>query len=167
MKLKGTQEIDNILNTFLQPYDCKVELGLDFAYFYTTNTIMYSFVVSENMNDFFLDFVHSLNPKLHCDIFLLSFCHELGHEETLDELSDEESHFCEEEKRQINIDYQQAKTKEEKRKIANRYFNLIDERLATEWAINYIMNNQEIITNLWNKLQPAIMNVYKENEVLI
>lgn len=167
-KLEGIEELNNILNNFLEPFECYAELDTDFGYYYASNRITYSLVVSDNMDRFFLDFAKSLNPSLTCDIFLLSLLHEIGHEETLDELDDSTIAYCQDEKTRINMQYTFAeldKDEDKMRAAANEYFNLPDEKIATEWAIDYMVNNQAEISSLWFKIAQQISKIYDMNGV--
>lgn len=46
------------------------------------------------------------------------------------------------------------------------YFNLPDEKAATEWGIRYITTHEKEIKKLWDKLQPAIFKFYKINGIV-
>ena len=128
----------------------------DFSYFYIDSSIEYTFVVSERMNRLFMEYAKSIGLKTKIDIFLLSFLHELGHHETLDEIDDDDEEYSRLIKENLNSD------NDDNCKI---YFALPNEKMATEWAINYINNNTDAIKNLWDQLQPAIMKFYAVNNI--
>lgn len=159
MKLKGVTEINNILNEFLEQFDCSADIGEDFCYWGHLSEINYAFVVSSNNDIWFKEFAHSLMPNLDCDIFLLSFFHELGHHETIDDIEDDVLKDCWKVKGELNK--KKVSTKEDN----FRYFNLPDEKSATEWGLQYMMNHQEEVAELWRKLQPAILNFYRLNDI--
>jgi hypothetical protein len=160
MKLQGINEINDILNRFLEPFDCTADIGEDFCYWDAHNLINYALVVSTNSDIWFQEFAHALMPDLKCDTFLLSLMHELGHHETLDEIDDDTYDYCRRVKDEINATNSQN-TKENNFK----YFNLPDEIIATEWGLNYMMQHKEEMIILWNELQPAILNFYKVNDI--
>lgn len=145
----NTTMIDNVLNRFLadNDFECTAEMGTDFAYYWKEEIITYSLVVSERMDNLFLDFARKNGLKIDCGIFLLSFFHELGHYETMDELTDAEETRCERVK---------AKLDSNKDIDCYKYFSLLDEWLATSWAIDYINNNIDTIKQLAIDIQQAI-----------
>ena len=159
MKLKGIENIENILNKFLESFECTAELGSDFSYWYSDSLINFALVVSKSNDIDFRDFCKELQPQLHCDIFLLSFMHELGHHETVDEWEDEEYLDMKIQKEKIN------KMKVSQKEKNFMYFNIPDEKRATEWGLKYIMAHQTEIMQLWNEIQQAILLVYKLNDI--
>lgn len=153
--MKGIQEINNILNEFLEEFECTADIGTDFEYIYVENKIHYALVVADKMEQGFMRSVERLNPLVKCDIFLWSFLHEIGHNETIEELTDEESDIS-------NI------TKEWIAAGAvppDAYYDCPDERMATEWAVRYANSHIEELMNFWSKLQKAIINFYKINDI--
>lgn len=159
MKLQGVENIENILNKFLEPFECTAELGSDFSYWYSESLICFALAVTESNDIDFRDFCKELQPELHCDIFLLSFMHELGHHETLDEWEDEEYLDMKIQKERIN------KMKVSQKEKNFMYFNIPDERRATEWGLQYIIEHQTEMTLLWNELRQAIFSFYELNNI--
>lgn len=152
-----TSKIDKILNTFLEDndFECSAKADTDFAYYYKESLITYSLVVSERMDRLFLAHALRKGLKVDCGIFLLSFFHELGHNETIDEIEDDE--YLESQTVKATLSDSDAD--------AERYFNLVDESLATSWAISYINNNIEIVKALALDLQSAIADFYEKYEI--
>lgn len=155
MALKGVKRISRIINEFLKPFECTARMGTDFCYLYHKNLIFYSIVWMNNGAEDFLNSVLRLEPEIEADIFLWSLLHEVGHHETYDEISDEENDYCDDTKKKI-----------EEGELPNElYYDMIDERLATEWAVEYANTHKEELKAFWEKLQPAIMDFYKLNKV--
>lgn len=150
--------IDRVLNNFLKDneIDCRAEMGTDFAYYTDDEIVTYSLVVSERMNDLFLQFAQARGLKVDCGIFLLSFFHEVGHHLTIDDLTEEEEEECEAIKASLNS---------EDDKDCVKYFSLLDECLATSWAIDYINEHVKEVEQLALKLQKAIHSFMKANNV--
>ena len=155
--LKGIIEIDNIINEFLGQFDCTATIGTDFEYIYTESLIHYTFVVSGKSEIQFMNSINRCNPKVTCDIFLWSILHELGHHETIDDLTDDDAYISYWIKCMVN----------EKLMDENEYYDCPDEKAATEWAVSYANSHIEELSNLWIKLQAAIMNFYIVNEIEI
>jgi hypothetical protein len=145
------QNITNILNEFLNPFDCEAFPGTDFGYYTASNRIEYSFTVPDQHEKTFMNFVNKNFPRIDANPFLWSFLHELGHHETEDNFNEEQwnqyRHFI----RNCNDDY--------------TYYNLPIERAATEWAANYMITHEDEVRKLWYKLVPIILAFYKDMEV--
>lgn len=145
--------ITNILNDFLEPFDCVAEPGEDFCYHLSSNTINFAFVVVDKYEKTFMEFVEKLFPRINANPFLWSFLHELGHHETEDDFEDEEwSEYTEAVHGPEPID-------------DFTYYNLPIERAATKWAGNFMIEHENEVRELWYKLVPAIYAFYKEMEV--
>ena len=82
--------ITNILNDFLEPFDCTAKVDTDFAYYVKTNTSGYALIVASKHEKTFMHFAETLFPEIKADPFLWSILHELGHHETEDDFEDEE-----------------------------------------------------------------------------
>lgn len=159
MRLKGLENIENILNNFLKEFDCEAEIGSDFAYWSAKSLITVTLTVSESNDRDFQEFCKKLEPNLYCDTFLLSFFHELGHHETIDEWEDDEYLDMAIQKEKIN------KIKVSQKEKNFIYFNIPDEKRATEWGLTYMMKHQQEVTLLWNNLQQAILKFYELNDI--
>ena len=157
--------IDDVLNKFLADFECRAELGSDFCYWQDCNLIWYSLVVLKEDDEYFMENWHKFAPEMTIDPFLASLLHEVGHNETLHWLSEEEVCYCRDKKKEISCQLDSCALAEEKRNCYFQYFALPDEKLATDWAIDYIRNHTQQISDFWQKLQAAIMEFYKINNV--
>lgn len=155
--MKGLSKITKLLNDFVRTIDEElfVEEDGDFAYYPLSNKITYSLVVSEKGNADFMQSVEFFNPKVKCDIFLWSILHEIGHHETIDELSDADLRDSE----LIKFLAAGGAIPEE------RYYECPDERAATGWAVQYAESHTAILAEFWEELQKAIMRFYKLNHI--
>lgn len=153
-----TSMIDKVLNDFLEPFEATAEMGDTFCYCFDSSTINYT-LIEEPEEKYFLNHVFSLAPDLKgYNGFLISFLHELGHHYTLDELSEDEVNESLDTKRRINNEYTDGRID-----LQEEYFNLPDEAIATNWAIEYIRNNRKKIDEFWSKLLNVIIQFYKTN----
>jgi hypothetical protein len=148
-------ELNVIINDYVSQFDLTAELGSDFCYYSRINTIHYALAVVDRAGENFKEFANSLKPNMQVPIFLLSLLHEIGHHETWEVLTDEEISYSTEIKNLIQEE--QVFTKE----TDFIYFNLPDERIATEWALKYIEDNTREIRAFWNKIQNLIVNFYE------
>ena len=153
----NSKAIDTILNEFLNKndFECTVEMGTDFAYWTDTDTITYSLVVSERMDKLFMEYALAQGLKVDCGIFLLSFFHELGHYMTIDDLTDKEETQCEKAKSKLT----------DSDADCMKYFSLLDEFLATSWAVEYINEHLAQIEELAANLQAAIAQFLQDNNI--
>ena len=155
--MKGLSKITKLLNDFVKTIDeeLSIEEDSDFAYYPLSNKITYSLVVSEKNNADFMRSVEFFNPRVKCDIFLWSILHEIGHHETIDELSDTDLADSE----LIKFFVSNGCVSEE------LYYECPDERAATGWAVQYAESHAAILAKFWEELQKAIMRFYKLNHI--
>lgn len=155
--MKGLSKITKLLNDFVRTIDeeLSIEEDSDFAYYPLSNKITYSLVVSEKSNADFMRSVEFFKPRVKCDIFLWSILHEIGHHETIDELSDADLADSE----IIKFFVSDGGMSEE------LYYECPDERAATGWAVQYAESHTAILAKFWEELQKAIMRFYKLNHI--
>lgn len=164
--LKGTSKITKELNNFLKPYEIKCRLGVDFCFYPIGSLnnrkpfITWSLVIANKHDKTFKKFItDELGYNYKGDMFILDFFHELGHYMTDNTLTEKDRDICDTMREYI----------ENKNKLTEKdyykYYNLKDEKLATTWAVNYIINHKKEVQELWNTIQPLILNVYKLNKV--
>ena len=154
--LKGEERINKILNKYLEKFDLTANLDTDFAYYYSKNMVTYSFVVSEKYDIMFKKVCDKIaKSNMNADIFLLSLFHEIGHAETIEDLSDEDIHFSMIMKEEISEGVLNEK----------EYFYAPDEYIATHWGVKYIQEHDKEISELWAELQPAILQFYVDNDI--
>lgn len=148
----SSKKIDDILNKYLAPFDCRCELGLDFSYWTDISTIYYSLAVPDEGANAFIAFAEELFPNIKADIFIWSFFHELGHHETADDFEDE--------------DWDEYRALVGSKMITNQeYFRLPIEIAATRWAGEYIQTHVDEVARLWQDVAAAIQELYANAKV--
>lgn len=160
MALKGMDRINDIINEFLEPFELTAEPGTDFDYYFLEDKIHYALVVGDTSSKLFMEDAEARFPDAHADVFLWSLLHEVGHSETLDDLEDGVEELCMEIKSGLNEHMDWSSTTRHK-----IYFACPDEMAATDWAGEYIMSHADELSIFWSKLQAAIQDFYKLNEV--
>lgn len=137
--------INEILNSYFSAHNFNVraEMGTDFCYWYNARIVDYTLVVSEKMDNLFLDFALKNGLKVDCGIFILSLFHEIGHSFTYNDFINDID------ENKDNLDPEE-------------YFNLPEEKIATLWAIGYINNHAEELKQLSEDLQPVILETIKD-----
>ena len=139
-----------ILNDYCKKFDLEVFEDTDFA-FYRDGTITYTVVVTERFDRMFLNYCETNFPLIHAPIFLWSLFHEIGHAMTDDEISDDVYDFCFNTKLGLNGENDED---------TMTYFNLPDERTATEWGYYYMLNHEQEVSELWDRIRPLIQNLH-------
>ena len=151
-KIVGMDKLTNVLDKFLEEFECTSIVDTNFYCLITSKVIAVSLVVTEKNSSSFMSRVNRLYPDIHADEFLWSFLHEVGHIKTIDALDDDELYF--------------SKTQKKNENITNEaYYELPDEFAATEWAANYMRKNTEKVAKFWNEVQSVIMNIYQINNI--
>lgn len=162
-EIKGLDKINKIVNEFVSEFDLSAEMANDFAYYYYEDLITYSLIVSDLSSQLFMLNFKEIAPDIECDIFISSLLHEIGHSETIDLLEQPEVLYCHNVKKELDELNKDADTFETAYDIHKKYFNLPDERLATDWAINYMRNNVEKIKEFENKMDIAMNEMLELN----
>lgn len=159
---KAARMITRYLNQYLSKFDLTCFYGTDFSYYYLDNTIEFSLINDDNSWNF-ESFCREKAPDIDADSFLYSIFHEIGHAETGDDISDMDMNYSRDEKNRLAKELELGKIDIS---VANRiYYNLPDEIAATEWALDYMRNNQKEVKELWNKIQSVLMKLYEGVEM--
>ncbi len=154
--LNGEERINKILNKYLEKFDLTATLDTEFAYYYSKNIVTYSFFVLEKYDTMFKKVCDKIaKNNMNADIFLLSLFHEIGHAETIEDLSDEEIYSSTVVKEKVSEGAIDEK----------EYFYAPDEYIATQWGVKYIQEHDKEIADLWAELQPAILQFYADNDI--
>ena len=112
-------------------------------------------LISDYRDKSFMENAFNRGLQYDCGNFMMSFFHEIGHHYTMDKIS---------KKQQRIIKKWKHKLDSRKDKDNYKHYNIIDEVLATNWAITYINNNKELIRNFAENLIPLIAEIKNELE---
>ena len=154
--LQGVEEISQYLTNWLiaHDFDAVAEFGSDFQCDTSSNTIYWTVVVPNDLDELFIKVCQECQPEIiNADTFLLSFFHELGHIETENEWTD----------REWKNYYKFVETPDDH--TVEQYFHHPVEISATRWGCEYIVNHIEEITEFVNGYVPLIKRFYELNEV--
>lgn len=154
--LQGTEEISQYLTDWLlaHDFDAVAEFGSDFQCDTSSNTIYWTMVVPNDLDEMFIDICRECEPDIvKADTFLLSFFHELGHIETEDYWTDKE----------WNKYYKFVETPDDH--TVEQYFHHPIEIAATAWGCKYIVEHTEIVKDFIAGYVPLIKRFYELNEV--
>lgn len=160
---KAARMITRHLNQYLtSKFDLTCFYGTNFSYYYLDNTVEFSLLNDADSWNF-EHFCRKKAPDINADSFLYSLFHEIGHAETGDDISEMDANFSRDEKDRLTKELNLGKIDIS---VANKiYYNLPDEIAATEWALDYMRNNQKEVKELWDKIQPILMRLYEGVEM--
>lgn len=120
--------------------------GDSFAWYNGTPIIKINFL-EDFQSDLFMKNAKKQGLEKDMGHFLTAFFHEIGHYYTDNWLTKAEAKQCDKIKKKLNGE------KEEDNFI---YFTTYDEKIATDWAIDYINENYEKLNKLLDKINPLI-----------
>lgn len=157
--LKGYDKIlelcDNfIIDNFFDDFE-NVELSTDFECYPDTKEIFIGFVAPKNAIDGFIENLYTRTDIYDISDFTWSFLHEVGHCLTWHYMSKRTKHHCENVKRKINRGSIEPTI----------YYTLTDEKVATDWAIQYVSKNHKLVKAFDRIILDALTNFYLENEI--
>ena len=161
MEVKGLELFNKVVDKFVSKWDCSARVGTEFAYFYLTNEISWSLLVTEDADKYFQSFLNENFPDITADTFIWSLLHEVGHHETIDDWTPEEQEEFDAKKDFIEELYKATHDKI----ISYLQFSLPYAYAATCWAAEYIRENPEEIEALLEELKEVANIFYKLNEV--
>lgn len=165
--LNGMKDIQNKIDSFLKPFGLTSRMELDFGYYYRDDLVAYSFVITDKADRYFqktLRDIHHFYTNLDSvDLFIMSILHEVGHSQTVDDISSLQWSRLNLTKFLIEKCYRLTRSN----RIYERYFYCLDEVLATSWAVEYWNTHPATIFALKHSLAPLIKRFYELNEVFI
>lgn len=129
--------------------------GSDFSYFLDTQVIKVN-LLEDFQSDYFMENAFNNGLAFDCPHFILAMLHEIGHYYTDKWLSQEDNRKCKRDKR--NLDGM-------KKEDNFKYFNTLDEKLATDWAIEFANTYKEKVEDFSDKLD-YLLNDIDENELI-
>ena len=165
--LKAIKPINNYLNNWLKEnkFDCRAEFDDEFLYDLENGNIHYSLVVPKSHDIYYLKLVKFYAPEIEeCDNFILSFFHELGHNQTEMDFSDIEFDAYGEFLQKIDEKFNSENSETTEWDYLKYYMHPI-EIAATEWAVQYILGNPRKIKKFIDGLRPLVLNFIEKNNI--
>ena len=172
----GIDKLNKTVSALLKPFGIKRAFAdEEFVYYYPDKdacredrkklpAISFS-IIESDFDTFILQFAEEQFNYTCINAFMLSLFHEIGHHKTLQNVSDEENAYCNDMKIIINnkIEALSNPSFEDLKPFRVEYLLLPDEYKATEWAVNYIKENEEAVAQMWEKIKNALFDLYAEN----
>ena len=162
-KLKGVKKLNRSIATAFKGFGVSdFILGKEYSYYFQSEKIMYKLTEGSAEDEWFKEFIFErFGYKVEYP-FILSVLHEIGHHKANDEIHDAIYDFCMDEKQRINQEMQTANAGESKI-LEWQYFNLPDEIMATQWAVNYAKKHPRKIKKMWSACELALKEFYEKN----
>ena len=163
-KVKGLKKLNKAVSAQLAPFGISKAVCTDeFAYYFSDNKVTFSLVEGTFGDKCLTDFFKT-RFDYDCKYpFVLFLLHEVGHHKANDNIQDDIFHFCMKEKERIENELAETDDEELAKKLHNQYFNLPDEIMATQWAINYAKKHPKKVRKMWKKCEKAFHNFYEKN----
>ena len=153
--MKGIEQILDYCTEFINDIDDfeDVTLGLDFSCFPTTNEIQIAVIASAVSVDDFRTNLYSRMQVRDISEFTWSLLHEVGHCQTWCQMNNRTVNHCKNIKRKI----------ERGSLPRTMYYDLTDEKIATDWAIRFVNRNHEIVKEFDYQITRMLDKFYQEN----
>ena len=161
-ELKGKDKLNKAISKELKPFGISsANLSDEYAYYFEDESV--SFKLTSAIEDRWFNEFIAERFNYVCDVpFVLSLLHEIGHHKANDEIEGAIYDFCIAEKERISEEMQTANADQSK-VLEWQYFNLPDEIMATQWAVNYAKKHPKKIQNMWERMRANILAFYAEN----
>ena len=162
-KIKGIKKLNKAVSAQLAPFGISKAICTDeYSYIFTDEKVTYKLTENTLPDLWFTEFIKERFNYTVKHSFIISLLHERGHHITDDSIDDVIYEFCKTEKERIETAMENA-TEEEAKKLEWQYFNLPDEIMATQWAVNYAKKHPKKIKKMWNELVKELQAFYKKN----
>lgn len=162
--MKGKRKFRNVIAKILEDFNVRVTLGD--CFFYDPDTCTVYFTPFSSSSDEFhrhwilQNFNYTIKER---EYFLFSLLHEVGHHYTFSDLTDEDLQyeiFC----RKILENFDKYRTADE---INEAYFNLPAEKLATQWAIDFMSEYPHWCRKMNRKIYQAFNKLENINQWIL
>ena len=157
--LKGMDRITDLCMYFIDDninldYD-SVNVDTDFYCYPNTKEIFISVLAPATALDDFYDNLATRTNIEDISLFTWSFLHEVGHCMTWNYLNKRTKNHCEYVKRKIERGSIDPLT----------YYGLSDEKIATDWAIDFVERNHKLVKAFDKNILATLNDFYLENEI--
>ena len=164
-KVKGTKKLCKAISTQLKPFGItKAVLSTEYSYVFADGSVTFKITEGEIEDIWFNEFIEERFGYHVDNTFIMSLLHEIGHAKANWEIEGDISKFCDLEKERIFKGMEEyAGNREEQKILEWQYFNLPDEIMATQWAVNYATKHPKKIKKMWKEFEKAFHEFYEKN----
>ena len=165
--IKGTKALNKAVSANLAPFGiAKAVLSNTYSYLWEKEIVTFTVFESEFEDEWFKEFIYErFGYAVNEYGFIISLLHEVGHHNTYDDIDVSTINFCSDEKARISREMEDAEDESVAKALEWQYFNLPDEIVATEWAVNFAKENPEVIKEMWDTLKQELLKFYKKNDL--
>lgn len=159
--LIGVDEITSALQNWVDKNKLGVTIkGISDGFYYHPyeEAVSFSLFADEDAVSYWYEFLNSFNCNLTIDYFYSALMHEIFHGITWNLFTEKEIDECHYSKSLINI------MPDSKEKYF-KYFNLPIEKVATQRAVEFMNNHISEMKELFDTINPLLMQFYKNNRV--
>lgn len=164
-KLKGLKKLNKAVTAEVAPFGIrKAVCQNEYAYYFDKNIITFKITEGAIDDEWFNEFI---KERFGYDVvfpFVLSLLHEVGHHLANEEIDGAIYDFCLKEKDRISLEMISA-DKEKSKTLEWQYFNLPDEIMATQWAVDWARKHPKKVRKMWKRIEKALVDFYFENDV--
>lgn len=164
MKIKGKKKVETTILNIIRPFGVKTaKLRADFVYNNETGIVSFSLPIFGELEKYHCEWI---NARYNIDLsdpliyWFFSLLHEVGHHQTMIDLTDEDLEFEYFMRELIDINYSDQ---DDNFDSSDAYFSLPAEILATEWALNYMENNEEWVNKNLKLITKTFNHFYNRN----
>ena len=166
VRIKGRKKLNKAILAEVAPFGIQsAKLSDEYAYYYEDESISYKLDCGAVEDEWFNEFLEErfgYKCKGSAESFVLSILHEVGHHKANDEIEGAILDFCNTEKERIDREMQDADA-EQSRALEWQYFNLPDEIMATQWAVNYAKSHPRKVKKMMERMRASLMEFYIAN----
>lgn len=166
VRIKGKKKLNKAILAEVAPFGIQsAKLSNEYAYYYEDESISYKLDCGAVEDEWFNEFLEErfgYECKNSAESFVLSILHEVGHHKANDEIEGAILDFCNTEKERIDREMQDADS-EQSKALEWQYFNLPDEIMATQWAVNYAKEHPRKIKKMMERIRASLMEFYMAN----
>ena len=162
-KVKGAKVLNKAISKELSAFGIKKAVCTDeYSYLFDKKMVTYKLTEGTVEDKWFTEFIESRFGYEVRYPFIISLLHEVGHHKANDNIVGDIYEFCMAEKERISAEMINADDEEQKA-LEWEYFNLPDEIMATQWAVDYVRKHPKKVKKMWKKSQKALLDFYKKN----
>ena len=166
VRIRGRKKLNKAILAEVAPFGIQsAKLSNEYAYYYEDESISYKLDCGAIEDEWFNEFLierFGYRCKGNAESFVLSILHEVGHHKANDEIEGAILDFCNTEKERIDREMQDADS-EQSKVLEWQYFNLPDEIMATQWAVNYAKSHPRKVKKMIERLRASLMEFYMVN----
>lgn len=166
VRIRGRKKLNKAILAEVAPFGIQsAKLSDEYAYYYESESISYKLSCGAVEDEWFNEFLEErfgYKCKGSAESFVLSILHEVGHHKANDEIEGAILDFCNAEKERIDREMQDA-DEDYSRILEWQYFNLPDEIMATQWAVNYAKSHPRKVKKMMERMRASLMEFYMAN----